>query len=75
MHIDETEFETKMAQIVDQMEYLMMDIILLSIKKINMENQFLKELSEIRLKDRKEKKNTVSVKQSQDILGRKPDKG
>jgi len=38
MDIDEGEFGKKMAQIVDQMGYLMMDIILMSFKKINTEN-------------------------------------
>jgi len=48
MNIEE-EFENRMAQIVDQMGYLMMDIILMSFKKINTENQLLKELLEARL--------------------------
>ncbi len=51
MNIDENEFEIKMAQIVDQMGYLMMDIILMSFKKINIENQLLKELLEARMKE------------------------
>jgi len=38
-----------MAQIVEQMGYLMMDIILMSFKKINTENQLLKELLDARL--------------------------
>ena len=49
MNIDEEELENKVAQIVDQMGYLMMDIILMSFKKINTENQLLKELLEARL--------------------------
>ena len=49
MNIEEEEFEMRMAQIVDQMGYLMMDIILMSFKKINTENQLLKELLEARL--------------------------
>ncbi|MDA3789627.1 MAG: hypothetical protein PF503_14180 [Desulfobacula sp.] len=49
MNIEEEEFENRMAQIVDQMGYLMMDIILMSFKKINTENQLLKELLEARL--------------------------
>jgi len=48
MNIEE-EFEKKMAQIVDQMGYLMMDIILMSFKKINTENQLLKELLEVKV--------------------------
>lgn len=50
----EEQLEIKMAQIVDQMESLIMDIMLISLKKINMENQLLQELQEIRLGDRKE---------------------
>ena len=49
MNIDEEELENKVAQIVDQMGYLMMDIILMSFKKINKDNQLLKELLEARL--------------------------
>ena len=49
MNIDEEEFEKTMAQIVEQMGYLMMDIILMSFKKINTENQLLKELLDARL--------------------------
>ena len=51
MGINEQEYEEKMAQIVDQMEYLMMDIILMSLKKINTENLLLNELKEIRLEE------------------------
>jgi len=43
MNIDEEEFENIMAQVVEQMGYLLMDIILMSFKKINTENQLLKE--------------------------------
>ncbi len=49
MAIDEEELENKVAQIVDQVGYLMMDIILMSFKKINTDNQLLKELLEARL--------------------------
>jgi len=48
MNIDEEELDNKVAQIVDQMGYLMMDIILMSFKKINTENQLLKEFWEAR---------------------------
>ncbi|HDL07504.1 MAG TPA: hypothetical protein ENG35_02060 [Desulfobacteraceae bacterium] len=75
MHIDEAEFETKMAQIVDQMEYLMMDIIFLSVKKINMKNQLLKELLEIRLKDRKEEKFYSFGETEPGSAGEHPGKG
>lgn len=54
MRINEQEYEEKMAQIVEQMECLMMDVILMCVKKINTENQFLNEVQEIRLEDRLE---------------------
>ncbi|MBT6748854.1 MAG: hypothetical protein HOA72_07865 [Desulfobacula sp.] len=54
MNIDEEEFEKTMAQIVEQMGYLMMDIILMSFKKINTENQLLKELLDAKLHLKKE---------------------
>ena len=54
MNIDEEELESKVAQIVDQMGYLMMDIILMSFKKINTDNRLLKELLEARLQDHNE---------------------
>ena len=54
MHIDEEELEKKMVQIVDQMGFLMMDIILMSFKKINTENLLLDELLEIRMQEQKQ---------------------
>ncbi len=54
MHIDEEELEKKMTQIVDQMGLLMMDIILMSFKKINTENLLLDELLEIRMQEQKQ---------------------
>ncbi len=54
MHIDEKDLEKKMAQIVDQMGLLMMDIILMSLKKINTENLLLDELLEIRMQEQKQ---------------------
>ena len=42
----EEQLETRIEQIVDQMGYLMMDILLMSLKKINTENQLLHELLE-----------------------------
>ena len=54
MQISEHESERKTAQIVEQMEYLMMDVILMCIKKINTENQLLSEMQEITLEDRLE---------------------
>ena len=55
MNISEQEHEEKMAQIVEQMEYLLMDVILACIKKINTENQLLSEVQEIKLEGRLEK--------------------
>ena len=60
MKISEQEHEEKMAQIVEQMEYLMMDVILTCIKKINTENQLLSEIQEIRLEGRLEKQQHQS---------------
>ena len=54
MNIDEEELESKVAQIVDQMGYLMMDLILMSFKKINTDNQLLKEFWEARLQAQQE---------------------
>jgi hypothetical protein len=51
MHDNEQEFEEKMAKIVHQMEYLLMDVILISFKKINTENQTFKELFDIRMEE------------------------
>ena len=50
----EEQLEIGMTQIVEQMGYLMMDVLLMSLKKINTENQLLQELLDIRLNDRKE---------------------
>jgi len=50
----EEELEEKIEQLVEQLGYLMMDIILMSFKKINTENQLLKELLDARLHFKKE---------------------
>jgi hypothetical protein len=54
MTINETQFETTMAEIVDELGYLLMELILISFKKINMENDLLKELLEIKQKEQRE---------------------
>lgn len=54
MNISEHEYEEKMAHIVEQMEYLMMDVILRCIKKINTENRLFSEVQDIKLEDRLE---------------------
>lgn len=47
-------FEESMEQIIDQLGYLMLDVILMSFKKINSENQSIKEFLDARLQCRKE---------------------
>ena len=50
----EEELEEKIEQLVEQLGYLMMDIILMSFKKINTENQLLKELLDTSLHFKRE---------------------
>lgn len=50
----EEELEERIEQIVEQLGYLLMNMILMSFKKINIENQLLKELLEARLQFKKE---------------------
>jgi len=50
----EDELEKRIEQIVEKLGYLLMDIILMSFKKINTENQLFKELLDSRLQFRKE---------------------
>ncbi len=54
MHDNEQELEEKMPKIVDQMGYLLMDVILISLKWVNTENQMLKELFDIRMEEFRE---------------------
>ena len=54
MTINEEELEKIMAEIVDQLGRLLMEMILVSFKKINMENHLLKELLEIRQEEQRE---------------------
>ncbi len=61
MNISEHEYEEKMVQIVEQMEYLMMDVILRCIKKINTENQLFSEVQDIKLEDRLESRRHKNV--------------
>ena len=56
MATNEMELEKTMAQIVDQLGYLLMEMILVSFKKINIENLLLNELLEIKQKEQKEQK-------------------
>jgi hypothetical protein len=56
MATNEMELEKTMAQIVDQLGYLLMEMILVSFKKINMENLLLNELLEIKQEEQKEQK-------------------
>ena len=46
---EDEQFEKVMEEITDKMGYLIMDIILMSLKKINCENQILKEILETKL--------------------------
>jgi len=50
----EEELEERIEQITEQLGYLLMDMILMSFKKINTENQLLKELLEARLHFKRE---------------------
>ena len=50
----EDKLEERIEQIVEQLGYLLMDIILMSFKKINTENQLFKELLDSKLQFRKE---------------------
>ena len=54
MYENEQELEEKMTKIVDQMGYLLMDVLLISFKRINKENQLLKELFDIRMEELRE---------------------
>ena len=54
MYDNEQELEEKMTKIVDQMGYLLMDVILISLKRINTENQMFKELFDIRMEELKD---------------------
>ena len=52
MNVYEDEiFEKKMEQITDQLGYLFLDMVLMSVKKINSENTILKELLEARTEE------------------------
>lgn len=54
MTINETQFEKTMDEIVDELGYLIMELILSSFKKINMENHLLQELLEIKQEEQRE---------------------
>jgi len=55
MSINETQSEKTMAQIVDELSYLLMELILSSFKKINMENHLMTELLEIKQEEQRER--------------------
>lgn len=46
---EDEQFENLMEEITDKMGYLIMDIILMGLKKINRENQIFKEILETKL--------------------------
>jgi hypothetical protein len=52
VEMNEEQMEKIMAEIVDQLGYLLMEIILASFKKINMENYLLQELMEAKMQER-----------------------
>ena len=54
MTIKETQLEKTMAEIVDELGSLLMELILVSFKKINMENYLLTELLEIKQEEQRE---------------------
>ena len=73
--MNESELETKMEQIIDQMGDLMMDVILMSFKKINTHNQLFHELMEIRLENRKEENFYSFGETESGPAGEQPGKG
>jgi len=50
--MNEEQLEKTMNEIVEQLGYLLMEMILASFKKINMENYLLQELMEARMQER-----------------------
>ena len=54
--MNEEQLETRISQIVEQLEYLVMDVILMCIKRINIENQLLNEVQEIKFEEKLEKR-------------------
>ncbi len=54
MTIKETQLEKTMAEIVDELGNLVMELILVSLKKINSENHLLTELLEIKQEEQRE---------------------
>jgi cupin superfamily acireductone dioxygenase involved in methionine salvage len=51
---EKEDFEESMEQIIEQLGYLLLDIVLMSFKKINSENQTLKQFFDARLQFDKE---------------------
>lgn len=54
MTINETQLEETMSEIIDELGHLLMELILISFKKINMENHLLTELLEIKQEEQRE---------------------
>jgi hypothetical protein len=50
--MNEEQMEKTMNEIIDQLGYLLMEMILASFKKINMENYLLQELMEAKMQER-----------------------
>lgn len=52
--MNEEQLEKTMDEIVEQLGYLLMEMILASFKKINMENYLLEEFIEAKMQERKQ---------------------
>jgi len=50
--MNEEQLEQAMDEIIEQLGYLLMEMILASFKKINMENYFLQEFKEAKMQER-----------------------
>jgi len=46
---EEEKLEKKLEEITDQLGYLLLDLLLISLKRLNSENQIFKEFEDVRL--------------------------
>ena len=51
---EEEKLEKKLDEIIDQFGYLLLDLLLISLKRLNSENQILKEFEDARIKTQSE---------------------
>jgi len=51
---EEEKLEGKLGEITDQLSYLLLDLLLISLKRLNSENQIFKEFEDARLKTHSE---------------------